>query len=564
MGTQARSDRWSGVLCHITALPSKYCVGSCGHEARKFVDLLSKCGQSVWQMLPLGPPDVAGLDVNCPYMSSSAFALHPLLICPDLLLEESYITTNELKEFKKLCDAIPPRQGSEGNHINFLPVWETHCGLHAKAFTRFKAKAQSDNQLQANYKQFCADNKCWLDDYCAFVVLANEHPNETSWLKRPNKRSILNKAKRKNLDLHRFVQFEAERQYLELRKYANTKGVHILGDVPIYVGGNSADCWANENIFMMNKETGNPLYVSGVPPDLFSETGQLWCHPVFDWSVLKSRKFDWWVQRMQRMNKLYDMVRIDHFRGFESFWGVPYKHSITVKTAAVGQWFKAPGMELMNTLSDKLGWEKQSEEESVCLSPPIVAEDLGIITKEVREMSNRHNLASMRVLQFAFGDDDHNEHLPHNVGERVAIFTGTHDNNTAVGWWEKDASAEEKERFLEYTGVEKFTSFAMIRAAMNSPARLCITPVQDICEYGADARFNNPGDGLNPLNWSWHMKTFDDLSAKRLNYFGNMTARSGRHSRERADRQEVVLDDPTTHACFKKQRLQEQERAKAV
>jgi 4-alpha-glucanotransferase len=470
----------SGILLHITSLPSPYGIGDMGPEAYRFADFLAEAKQSFWQILPLNPTErIYG---NSPYHSISAFAGNPLLISPDLLVKDGFLTSTD-------CEPVP--KGPTGR-VDYDIVVPYKKRLFTIAYDRF-AKAKGHEE----YKRFCSQNASWLEDFALFVAL-KEHFNGKAWNQWPpevrdRQPEALLEVREKlhdTIEREKFLQYLFYRQWSALKQYCNEKGVRIIGDIPIYVDYDSADVWTHPEIFKLNAE-GKPEAVAGVPPDYFSATGQLWGNPVYRWDVLKERKFDWWIQRMGHTLELYDVVRIDHFRGLVAYWEVPAGE----ETAINGQWVEAPVYDFLDALRKQFP------------SLPVIAEDLGFITPDVREVMQHFELPGMKVLLFAFGEDNPmHPYLPHTYEENAVVYTGTHDNNTVKGWLENEAKPADKKRLFQYLGYETSAQeipWELIRLAMESKANLAIIPMQDILGLGEEARMNLPATGEG--NWEWQL-----------------------------------------------------------
>ncbi|MFV0590948.1 MAG: 4-alpha-glucanotransferase [Draconibacterium sp.] len=483
------SKRKSGILLHITSLPGKEGVGTLGAEAFRFVDFLKEAGQKIWQILPLGPVGYG----NSPYQCYSAFAGNPLLIDLAILGEEGLLPEEELAGAPR----FPVKK------VNFEKVEEWKRPLLRKAFYSFREN--SFDRYRDEYWRFLDEHNWWLDDYALFMA-AKQNFNGNDWHLWPRAIKFreeaglndLRKQLAEEIEYRKFVQFIFFRQWNRLKNYANENGVEILGDVPLYVSGDSSDVWANTDIFVLD-ENLQPTEVGGVPPDYFSETGQLWGNPVFDWDRLQKRDYDWWAARLHFNLRMFNLVRIDHFRGLESFWSV----RATEKTAINGEWIPAHGHNLLSLIKNHLG------------ELPFIAEDLGIITPEVDKLREDFDLPGMKVLQFAFTTNAENKDLPHNYGKNFVVYTGTHDNNTTLGWLN---ALEDVEKILvkQYVKSEGKEALAeLMEMALASVAGTAILPMQDVLELGEEARMNTPGTASG--NWDWRFRWSDlKISQKRL------------------------------------------------
>jgi len=472
------SNRKSGILLHITSLPGNEGIGTLGENAFKFVDFLSETKQKLWQILPLGPVGAG----NSPYQCFSAFAGNPLLIDLQLLAEEELLNKDDFLPFPKFFR----------KKVQFNKVRKWKMEMLKKAFFIFQQNRFSF--FQDEYFHFLKEHSWWLDDYALFMS-AKEDFAGLSWHQwdkdfKFRKLQTLRKTEEKlakEIDFQKFVQFVFFRQWFRLKEYANFKGVKIIGDVPLYVSAESSDVWANTDIFLLD-ENREPIEVGGVPPDYFSETGQLWGNPVFDWSRLKERDFDWWMARLHFNLNMFDQIRIDHFRGLESYWSVPSKE----QTAINGKWVSASGFEMLALLQSQLG------------ELPLIAEDLGIITPEVDKLREDFELPGMKVLQFAFTTNESNRDLPHNYGRNYVVYTGTHDNNTTLGWL-NTVQADEKNMVEKYiSGKDKSALAEVVEMVMSSVARTAIIPMQDILELDFGSRMNVPGTATQ--NWEWRFQ----------------------------------------------------------
>lgn len=473
--------RASGILLHVTSLPSPYGIGDLGTGAYRFVDFLAETGQSFWQVLPLSP--TAAVHSHSPYSSFSAFAGNPLLISPELLCRDSLLTRTELE--------TAPSFSSDRVDYGIVAAFKEQ--LFTLAFDRFRS-----GKRRGDWTAFCEQQNFWLADYALFAALKREFPHGTwqSWPPelRDRKRGTLNKFRKKLALLiarEKFLQYLFYRQWFSLREYCRRKGIYLIGDLPIYVAHDSADVWAHPEIFALAADK-NPQAVGGVPPDLFSKTGQLWGTPVYRWDVLKETGYAWWLDRLRHGFRNYDFLRIDHFVGLVSYWEVPAGE----KTAVKGQWKKVPVEDFFRTLDRTFP----------CL--PLIAEDLGATNADVREIMNRYEIPGMRPLLFAFGESlPVHSCAPHNVPQNVIVYTGTHDLNTVRGWFNKEATPQDKKRLFRYLGRRVPASevhWAMIRLAMMSVAQWVIFPLQDILGLDEKARMNRPGTVRG--NWQWRFQ----------------------------------------------------------
>jgi 4-alpha-glucanotransferase len=473
--------RGSGILLHITSLFSPYGVGDLGSGAYRFVDFLGQTKQRYWQVLPLNPTSPAF--GNSPYSSISAFAGNTLLISPDLLVEEGLLSREDL-------DPVPAFPGARCDYSEAIRYKDKLLEL---AYQRFRERGIGREPFEA----FCSENSSWLEDFALFVVLRKRFDGRV-WNQWPvglrdrdlHSLKAIEEESHAQIEKEKFWQHLFFKQWHSLKNYCREKGVHLLGDLAIYVGLDSVDVWANPGLFKLDGEKG-PLFISGVPPDYFSETGQLWGNPVYRWDVLKKSGYRWWKERIAHNLKLFDFLRIDHFRGLVAYWEIPASE----KTAINGRWVKVPVKDFLNTLRKHFS------------HLPIVAEDLGVITPDVREVMDHFGLPGMKVLLFAFGED-HPMHpyLPHTYKENFLVYTGTHDNNTVRGWFEGEASSEDKRRLFRYLGREvpaEEIRWALIRLAMMSVARTAIFPLQDVLGLGEEARMNRPSVAHG--NWEWRL-----------------------------------------------------------
>lgn len=470
-------------MLHPTSLPGRFGIGELGLEALQFVDFLVAAGQQYWQVLPLCPTGFG----NSPYMGYSAMAGNPLMISLALLQEQGLLTEADLAEIPEF--AI--------DRVEFDRVIVYKLPLLQKACDEFRQNA-GDIQ-KTRFLGFCESKAYWLNDYALFMAL-KEFYKGASWhtwelsLRHREETALAQWAQEHEAEIfyHKFLQFQFFQQWSDLKRYANDRSISLIGDIPIYVAHDSADVWANPQNFCLDKDTQEPALMAGVPPDYFSATGQLWGNPVYDWEHLQQNGFKWWLQRFEALLDYVDLIRLDHFRGFEAFWAVPLDKSIPPEeqTAEAGEWVKAPGEEFFERLKEKLG------------RLPILAEDLGVITPEVEELRDRFEFPGMKVLHFAFGSDTTNPFLPYNFRRRSIVYTGTHDNDTTVGWF-TSREDDEKAAIIRYLGYlsPDGIHWDLIRLALSSVANLAIIPAQDLLGLDTQARMNYPG---NPEgNWEW-------------------------------------------------------------
>ncbi len=511
------NKRRSGILLHPTSLPSRFGIGDLGTEAYRFVDFLAESYQTVWQILPIGPTGYG----HSPYLCYSSLAGNPLLISLEALVEEDLLTTDELNNIPEFSVYW----------VDFEQVIATKRTFLKKAFVAFQN--QPSHPLQSEFQRFCESHSFWLDDYALFMSLKAVHEGK-SWYQWETPLAQRNAdtlrqwtEKLSNLILyHKFLEFIFFRQWKALKDYANEQGVFIFGDIPIYVAHDSVDVWANPEIFHLDEETGEAALMSGVPPDYFSATGQLWGNPVYKWEELEKTNFAWWIQRVEGILEYVDLIRIDHFRGFESFWAVPQGES----TALHGEWLPAPGDAFFTILQQKLG------------DLPIVAEDLGVITPEVEALRDKFHFPGMKILQFAFDSDRTNAFLPYNFVERnCVVYTGTHDNDTTVGWMNL-RSPIEQQRVIDYFGCvcDGGIHWNLIRLALSSVANCAIFPLQDILGYGSDCRMNRPG--VAEGNWGWRYIP-DVLTDDLKNHLKFLTEMYGRRVHSELPSQQLTEEE---------------------
>jgi 4-alpha-glucanotransferase len=476
-------ERSSGVLLHVSSLPSYGGIGDLGPAAHEFVAFLARARQHVWQVLPLCPTGYG----NSPYASSSAFARNPHLISLEYLSDWDWIAGERIAGL-----------AGRGGPVDFEEVEARKLPLLYEAAGNFldRARAGEFREQWLEFEHFCRVEAHWLNDYALYAVLRAKL-GTGAWTKWPEAirrrdRAALDQVMREDgraLAIEQVLQYAFVRQWNALREAAVQHGIRLLGDVAIFVNMDSADVWTHPEIFELDEEL-KPIRVAGVPPDYFSKTGQRWGNPLYRWDVLRERRFDWWIERMRRAREIYDIVRLDHFRGFEAYWAIPAEEA----TAVNGEWVKAPGLELFRALERALG------------PLPLVAEDLGLITKEVDGLRAAAGFPGMRVIQFGFGDKGAHMHLPHQYTPQTVAYTGTHDNDTTLGWYE-NASEAEQEAVATYVGEPPLSDgkaspvWPLIRAVEASVAQIAIVPAQDLLELGSEARMNTPAVASG--NWSW-------------------------------------------------------------
>jgi len=503
--------RACGVLLHPTSLPGRYGVGDLGGEAYRFVDFLAAAGQSLWQVLPLGPTGYG----NSPYQCFSAFAGNTLLVSPDLLVEQGLLAPEEVSD----VPPFPDERVEYGQAIEFKE------SLLRKTFENFVRANPAG--VRGEFEKFKESSAAWLDDYALYRSLKRER-NEVAWTdwEEPlvrRDRAALDSARERlavEIEYAKFKQFLFFDQWTRLRAYCHGKEIKIVGDIPIFVAHDSADVWAHPDLFKLD-ERGRPRFVAGVPPDYFSRTGQLWGNPIYDWDRMREDGFKWWIERARAMLSLVDIIRIDHFRGFAAYWEIPGGD----KTAERGQWVLAPGRELFQAIKSELG------------TLPIIAEDLGFITPDVIELRDEFDFPGMRILQFAFSSDATNKDLPHNYVRNTVVYTGTHDNDTAVGWFQSDPasassvrSAEQIERerrfcldYLDTEGSE--INWDFIRAVYAAVGDTALVPLQDALGLSSEARMNIPATMSG--NWAWRFRNGapDENLAARLRRLAELYGR---------------------------------------
>jgi 4-alpha-glucanotransferase len=467
--------RTSGILLHISSLPGKYGIGSYGKEAYRFVDFLHDTGTTYWQILPLGPTSYG----DSPYQTFSAFANNPYFIDLDILIEEGLLLPHEIK-----ATFHSPR------YVEYAELYQERFDVLKHAFHRF-------NRHDYGYQHFVFEQRKWLSDYALFMALKVHHQGAawSTWshdlrLRTPETIAYYQDLLKEDVEFYQFLQYKAYQQWFNLKSYGNQKGVKFIGDMPIYISYDSSDVWANPRYFDLNADRV-PNHVAGVPPDNFSADGQLWGNPLYNWDLLEQESFDWWVDRVYSATHLFDMIRIDHFIGFQNFFSIPYG----LETAKHGEWKKGPGIKLFNVIKKRLG------------DVNIIAEDLGVVTEEVRKMLAETGFPGMKLLQFAFDSREESDYIPHLYHKNLIAYTGTHDNETTVQWFEKLPKAD-LEYCLNYINHGSGSpTDSLIKSTLACIADTAVIPMQDWLNLGAEARMNIPSTTGN--NWKWRMLDSD-------------------------------------------------------
>ena len=491
--------RTSGILLPAASLPGNYGIGGFSEEAFRFIDFLAEAGQTWWQVLPMGPTGYG----DSPYQSFSTFAGNPYFISLDELVKEGLLTAAE---------AAAADCGQDPAQVDYERVWKTRFPVLRQAYARFVPDEA--------YEAFCQDNRDWLEDYCLYSVI-KETQDHAGWLDWPEELrdrdaaalDRIRKSRGEELDFWRFLQYTFSKQWDRLKAYAHKKGISVIGDVPIYVAMDSADAWASPELFQFD-ENRRPAGVAGCPPDAFSPTGQLWGNPLYRWDCHRRTEYSWWLSRMRHAFRIYDKVRVDHFRGFEAYYSIPYGDP----TAEFGHWEKGPGADFFRVLDGRMG------------RPDLIAEDLGFLTEEVHELLRETGYPGMKVLQFAFGSGPSSAYLPHNYTRNCVVYTGTHDNETTVGWY-RNAALHIQEQVKQYTGMAASQEEAveavraLIRQAMGSVADLAVIPMQDYLELGNEARINFPSTLGG--NWQWRLLP-GQCTAELARHIRNLTEIYGR------------------------------------
>lgn len=498
--------RSSGILLHPTSFPSPYGIGDFGEAAFRFIDFLVDSKQTLWQVLPLGPTGYG----DSPYASFSSFAGNPLLISPNKLLETGDLTATDLAD-------IPPFPADK---VDYSWVIHWKKPLLEKAAQQFLSQASSTRQQK--FQEFCATQADWLEEFALFMAVketfdvkakaaglfgmmwSNYWPKDIA-LAKPKAVTHWRAEKAADIQIQKVLQFFFMEQWQAVRSYANAQGIRIIGDIPIFVAPDSADVWANRSLFQLD-EQGQPTAVAGVPPDYFSPTGQLWGNPLYDWDAIKATDYNWWINRIEGTLNLVDILRIDHFRGFDAYWQVPAGEPTAIK----GQWRKGPGVDFFDAIKRALG------------NLPIIAEDLGLITDSVLALREQFDLPGMKVLQFGFNLNDEGQldathpFLPHNFGQQFVVYTGTHDNDTSLGWYQAqdDDLKDVVRRYLARDDHD--IAWEFIRMAMASPAGFAITPLQDMLSLGSEARMNTPSTLGGNWAWRYQPDALNEWNSSRL------------------------------------------------
>jgi 4-alpha-glucanotransferase len=486
-------ERASGILLHPTSLPGKYGIGTLGQGAYKFIDFLVKAKQKYWQILPLGPTGYA----DSPYQCFSAHAGNPNLIDLELLVKKHLLKAEDLQGIIIHDDG----------KVDFGTIQGIRTPLLEKAYLNFTEHA--DNTEKLRFRNFIKEQSHWLNDYTLFMAIKENFGLKPWYLwdepvkrREPEVLKQLQSKLQEKIEFHKFLQFLFFIQWIDVKEYAHRKKVRIIGDIPLYIALDSADAWGNPELFEFD-ENRNPIRVGGVPPDYFSETGQLWGNPLYLWDIHRETGYRWWIERIRTNLLLFDIIRIDHFRGFAAYWAVPYAE----KTAINGQWTNGPGRGFFEALQREF------------IELPVIAEDLGVITPDVEELRDGLALPGMKILEFAFDSSEANDYLPHNFPKNCVVYTGTHDNDTVLGWF-MDAKEEDQQYVLDYMNTEtNDINWSFIRLAWASVANTAIVPVQDLLGLGSEARMNLPGTTSG--NWSWRARSsdFSDAIADRLAHF---------------------------------------------
>ena len=492
--------RATGILLHPTSFPARGGIGDFGPAAYEFADFLASARQGLWQVLPLGPP----ANGNSPYSSTSAFAGNPLLISLERLADRGWLGSSELAGLRH-----------EAGAIDYEEVFQRKSPMLEKAARTFLKS--TPGSARSRFERFCAGNAWWLEDFVLFDVL-RERNHRRCWKEWPRslaRREVAALSTARNdlnaeMDLRRVIQFFFYEQWHALRRYCAQRSIRVVGDIAIFVAYDSADVWAHCDLFRLRKDDLEPEAVSGVPPDAFSATGQRWGTPLYDWDAIRKRGYDWWIDRLRWGTETCDYIRLDHFRGFDQFWEIPANDT----TAVNGRWVDGPKYELFNKLRDELG------------GLPFFAEDLGHITPEVHALRERHQIPGTAVLQFGFADAGAHVYLPHRLTSDRVVYTGTHDNDTTLGWWKSGVSESERRAIQSYVGpCEDGIHWALIRLAQESVASLAVVPLQDVLGLGSEARLNTPSVSEGNFRWRYQPGSLTRALAEKLAALAEVTDR---------------------------------------
>ncbi|MDO4633335.1 MAG: 4-alpha-glucanotransferase [Eubacteriales bacterium] len=491
--------RTSGILLPVFSLPSRYGIGSFSKEAYEFIDRLEEAGQTYWQILPLGPTGYG----DSPYQSFSAFAGNPYFIDLDTLKEQGLLLA---EEYEHLCFAEDPQA------VDYGKMYELRYPVLRKAFSRF-------DRQSGDFVSYCEREGYWLDDYSLFMAVKGKHQNRcwTGWedairLREPQAIETYRASEAEEILFQKFLQYEFSCQWSALKDYANKKGIRIIGDIPIYVAFDGSDCWANQEMFRFD-ENHQPSAVAGCPPDAFSDIGQLWGNPLYDWEYHEKTGYAWWIRRMKKSFELYDVVRVDHFRGFDQYYCIPYGDD----TAKFGHWEDGPGMKLFSALKENLD------------DPAIIAEDLGFLTDSVLKLVKDSGYPGMKVMEFAFDSRESGDYLPHNYDKNSVVYTGTHDNQTLKAWLD-ELTPQDYEHLMQYAALERVQKeeivWAVIRLTLACVADTAIIPMQDYLCLGSEARINQPA--TLGTNWRWRLLLgqFDSALAKKIRSMSTLYGRN--------------------------------------
>lgn len=500
--------RKAGILLPIFSLPSKFGIGTLGIEAYNFVDFLASCGQTVWQVLPV--TSIAKEDHYSPYKTTGAFSGNPLFIDIDMLVEEGILDYDFINSINYYEYDADPR------YVNYDKVSSFKEICFKKAYENFSAQIASDKDKKALLDNFVKENKFWLEDYCKFMALKNMNSNKEywEWDRVKNFSEVSTKELKEEYDYlynyNLFLQYKFFEQWFKLKEYANSKGIEIFGDIPIYVSQDSSDFYFSSNMFLSDKDL-NLEKIAGVPPDEFSADGQVWGNPLYNWEEHKKTNYSWWMSRIKKSLELYDILRIDHFRGFESFYSI----DAVTRDAKNGKWVLGPGKDFFDTLKEEIP------------DANIVAEDLGIITDEVKELLEYTGFPGMKVLQFGFSTDSSNDNLPHRFYKNTVAYTGTHDNKTLVEWLDTTFGGprDYAVKYLRLDAYDRYTE-GFIRSAMGACSDMCIIPIQDWLDFGGWARLNTPS--TTNINWKFRLLS-GELTGQAHAYISEITGIYGRY-----------------------------------